>query len=157
MAFLFPTLCICYLLLIVLTYLQVKSEASKSLEIPKPGLSLKEIFRAGSDQPNLQLLKWSLIAALVALLSIVPLLGLPGAALISVFEFFNLVPSHKLQGDKMWPIAIIISVIVPMGWPLGILLRNVLTSYWNIHKPGIVKIFIFLWLMICLGIVHLLI
>jgi hypothetical protein len=62
-----------------------------------------------------------LLATALAALGVVPLLGLPGAFLLTVsLPVFGL-SEHDLHPDSGWPIAIVISLL----WPVGLLL-----GYW---------------------------
>lgn len=138
-----------YLLLLAWSYFQFRKNKEGSKEHGVQN-GFKSLIRAKSDQPDLQLLKWSVLASLAAFLSIVPLLGLPGAMLINVFSLFELVPESKLSGDNMWPVAITLSLLMPLGWPVAIAIRNTMALFWNLHYHFLVKIVIIFWFILLL-------
>jgi hypothetical protein len=147
----FPlVICALYIFFPILGYLQFKKENLSFPESQRIRLSFKELRKATFDQTALQMIKWSVYAAIAAFISLIPLLGLPGGALLSVFGFFNLIPEQKMTGDKMWPIAILVSILIPLAWPVALLVRNSLIHYWNIHNRYIVMIVILAWFIIIL-------
>ncbi len=147
---LFPFICLLYVLLPLIGYWQFRKERSATPDAQQIPLNKKRILKANSSEPSLQLIKWGLMAAVAAVVGIVPLLGLPGALLVSIYEFLGLVPSSKLSGDKMWPIAIIFTICFPLGWPLAIAMRNALPNYTKRTMPKFVRYFLLLWFIIAL-------
>lgn len=143
-------ICVLYVILPILGYWQFKKENQNLSEPQRIGLNFKMMRKATSDQPALQLIKWSVYAAIAAFISIVPLLGLPGGALLSLFGLFKLIPEHEMMGDKMWPIAILVSILIPLAWPMALLLRNSLFHYWQIRNRNIVRIVILAWFILIL-------
>jgi|GEM_PF-4902516 hypothetical protein len=74
-------------------------------------------------QQGKRLLRWGLIAPAAALLSMIPLMGLPGAVVLAVGQFLGL-GKTLLVGDKAWPAAILASLVFPLALPLGVVLKN---------------------------------
>ena len=145
MAYFLLIICVLYISFPILGYLQFKKENENLPETQRIRLSFKELRKATSDQPALQMIKWSVYAAIAAFISLIPLLGLPGGALLSLFGLFSLIPEQKMMGDKMWPIAILISILIPLGWPLAMVIRNSLLHYWKIRNKYIIQIVILAW------------
>ncbi len=143
-------ICALYVILPILGYGQFKKENQNLSESQRIGLNFKMLRKATSDQPALQMIKWSVYAAIAAFLSIVPLLGLPGGVLLSLFGLFKLIPEHEMMGDKMWPIAILVSMLIPLAWPIALLVRNALLHYWQIRNRNIVRIVILVWFILIL-------
>lgn len=70
-----------------------------------------------------KLIKWGLWAGAFALLGSFLLMGLPGALLAALYDLLGLAKGVT-QGDKLWPAAIMISLLWPLGIPLGLLLQQ---------------------------------
>lgn len=129
-------------------YLQFKSENSKIIEEQRIGFSIKDIMLSKSNPESLKLMKWGIWACILAFLSIVPLLGLPGGMLISLYQSFHLLPTNKLSGDMMWPMAILVSLVIPIAWPLALAVQITFKRYWNLQFKYTVKCVIFIWMLL---------
>lgn len=148
--FLFLPIFLLYILLPLIGFVKYHRERYSSTIMHSVQLNKKMILHADASQPNLQLIKWGLVAALIALVGIVPLLGLPGAILVSAFEFLGLVSSEKLHGDKMWPIAIFLTIYIPLGWPLALAFQNTLSKYTTLKIPKLLWLILLFWFILAL-------
>jgi len=70
---------------------------------------------------NTSLLSGSLWAVGIAAIGTFVLMGLPGALLLGLYHLLGLLPA-RIQGDRIWPAAVIISLVWPLGLPMGQLL-----------------------------------
>jgi len=86
------------------------------------------------------LLKWSLWAIAFAILGLFPLMGLPGILPLAFYELTGILRG-VLEGDKLWPAAIIVSILWPLGIPLGLSLRQLglwtQTGWVGAHGPWV--------------------
>lgn len=108
-----------YLIFPAIGFVQMQANRTVSTE-----LSADATLRAKHYQQGKRLFFWGLIAGVIALVSTVPLMGLPGGIVLSVGQIFGL-GSELLEGDKACPAAIFASLIFPLGIPLGLLFKNV--------------------------------
>lgn len=108
-----------YLIFPVIGFVQMQANRTVSTEI-----SADATLRAKHYHQGKRLFFWGLIAGVIALVSMVPLMGLPGGIVLSVGQIFGL-GSELLKWDKAWPAAIFASLIFPAGIPLGLLFKNV--------------------------------
>ncbi len=68
-------------------------------------------------------MKWSIIAAVcIAVLGFIPLMGIPGAIVLEIGQFFASffgVTLQALKGDKAWPAAIYATFFWPPSIPIA--------------------------------------
>jgi hypothetical protein len=78
---------------------------------------------------------WTLIAAGVAFLGML-LMGIPGYLLLAIPAKLGIV--QELQGDDAWPAAILTSMLWPLFFPIGILVKQHLIKigYLSYAFPG---------------------
>jgi hypothetical protein len=129
-----------YLIFPVIGFVQMQANRTVSIE-----LSADATLRAKHYQQGKRLLIWGLLAGGFAMVSVVPLMGLPGGVVLSVGQFFGL-GSELLKGDKAWPAAIFASLIFPLGIPLGLLFKNVIENNgWQRLATFSVPIVLIIW------------
>jgi hypothetical protein len=87
-----------------------------------------------------ELLKWSLWSIAFAVLGAFLFMGLPGALLIGVYSLTGII-RDKMEGDQMWPAAILASFLWPLGIPFGLLVQQLGTwAGWNLlYSHGLVS------------------
>jgi len=92
-----------------------------------------------------QVFRWGLIAIGIAVLGNMPLMGLPGMLVLAAGKLTGLLPSldDEEDGDRMWPAAIMATLIFPLGISLGVLAKSLLYPQGGIWLPGLVLV---LWL-----------
>src|SRR5689334_9632394 len=75
-----------------------------------------------------ELLVWTLVALGISVLSVL-LMGLPGALLLEIPIRLRL--CRPIKGDNAWPAALVVSVLWPIGIPVGVLVKHYLlqTAY----------------------------
>lgn len=139
---------VAYLLFPVFGFLQFKSENAQIIEEQRIRFRIRDMLRSKSDQESMRLIKWGIWACIAAFLSIVPLLGLPGGVLISVYQFVHLLPERKLSGDMMWPMAILMSIVIPLAWPLALFVKIAMKRFWNLTFKYTIEFVILIWLLL---------
>ena len=93
-------------------YAPVEAIAGQADPQPDPRyLAGKELFR------------WGLIAIGIAVLGNIPLMGLPGMLVLALGKLTGLT-ARNLEGDRVWPAAILATLIFPLGISLAVLLKN---------------------------------
>jgi hypothetical protein len=85
----------------------------------------------------------SLIAAAVIIIISLLLVGLPGALLLSLLQKIGI--GNNIQGDNVWPTAILLSIVWPFCFPAAVLVKR----YFVLHRYSFVSIgyftTIFIW------------
>lgn len=119
-------LVLAYLFFITFGFFQMRTStiaSTNQLEIP-PSVSEKTEWIWDEKKEGKKLFKWSLLALLFALAGLFPLMGLPGMLAIGFYELTGIIKKEEVEGHKMWPAAIIVSLLWPLGIPIGLLLRQ---------------------------------
>ncbi len=75
-----------------------------------------------------QLLLWGGLAALFALGGFFVLMGLPGIIAVAIYELLG-ITSGLSEGQKMWPAALMASLLWPLGIPIGIIGSQLLARF----------------------------
>jgi hypothetical protein len=85
----------------------------------------------------------SLIAAAVIIIISLLLVGLPGALLLSLLQKIGI--GNNIQGDNVWPTAILLSIVWPFSFPAAVLVKR----YFVLHGYSFVSVSyfttIFIW------------
>lgn len=97
------------------------------MNLHKPNLATVTISEDGAiaSEEYLQgkrLFHGGLLSIVFAFVSVIPLMGLPGAVVLTIGQFFGL-GKQLLEGDKAWPAAILASILFPLGISIGLLLN----------------------------------
>lgn len=135
-----------YLVFPVLGYILHTSYDSSHPKLQK--INFTNIRKSTSKEPGLQLIKWGVLAAITAFLSLIPLMGLPGAVVIQLFKFVQLLPEFTLQGDAMWPTALLLSLYMPLAWPFYLALQNATFVLFKKNIEINLLFYILIWLII---------
>jgi hypothetical protein len=94
-----------------------------------------------------------IVTAVIIIISIV-LVGLPGALLLSLLQKIGI--GNNIQGDNVWPTAILLSIVWPFCFPAAVLAKR----YFVLHGYSFVSISyfitIFIWIVFWTTIVILL-
>jgi hypothetical protein len=96
----------------------------------------------------------SLIVAAVIIIVSLLLAGIPGALLLSLLQKIGI--GNNIQGDNVWPTAILLSIVWPFCFPAAVLVKR----YFVLHGYNFVSISyfttIFIWVVFWITIVILL-
>lgn len=117
-------------------------------------INFHNIRKSTSKEPGLQLIKWGVLAALAAFLSLIPLMGLPGAMIIQLLKTVQLLPESVFEGDAMWPTAIILSLVMPLAWPFYLTLRNAAFFVFKKKIEFNLLLYILIWFFIIWLLIH---
>ncbi|MFN7116504.1 MAG: hypothetical protein ACK4TA_06860 [Saprospiraceae bacterium] len=144
MQWIYLALVLLYLLFPIVGFRQMQHHRSSSEVKATPSASYTQ---------GKQLLVWGLVAPAIALLSIVPLMGLPGGILMSAGQLFGLNPA-LFAGDKAWPAAIFASLIFPLALPLGVVLKMTAENIgWKLPLLLAIGLMLLIWGAITIGLV----
>ncbi|MBK8955243.1 MAG: hypothetical protein IPM34_06775 [Saprospiraceae bacterium] len=114
---------IVYLFFPLLAYAQYKKQKRNGLE-PDYTFQIKDLRSNAKVPESIQLMRTGIWTLVITVLSIFPLMGLPGGLLIELLHLFGILPADKLAGEDLWPAALVVSFTLPFGWPLAVLVRN---------------------------------
>lgn len=68
-----------------------------------------------------RLIKWTLISAAIAIFGMIPLMGIPGGLFIEGLKLLGLFNGSEASASTWaWPLAILMTLILPVGIPLSI-------------------------------------
>lgn len=135
-----------YFIFPILGYLQYRYELMLYPDRQPEPFRARMLFQRKPVSQAIQLMRWGFWACMISFFSIMPLMGLPGALLIGVYELTGLLPELKRSGDILWPSALLVSILAPLAWPLALLIRNALFLYWKIQIAWLVKAVIIIYL-----------
>ncbi|MBK9107654.1 MAG: hypothetical protein IPM92_04540 [Saprospiraceae bacterium] len=130
---LWPLIILVYLLFPILGYVQYKQQKSKGLE-PDYTFQTKDLRSKVKVPGSIELMRSGLWALAVTVLSIIPFMGLPGGLFIELLHFIGLLPADKFAGEDLWPMALLLSFILPFGWPLAVWFRNTTVNSFQISS-----------------------
>ncbi len=113
-----------YLLFVAIGFFQMRFLPSGgSVEISSAPAPSGNKFVWDGKKEGKRLFKWSLLALLFAILGLFPLMGMPGLLVVGFYEITGIL-SGAMEGDRMWPAAIIGAMLWPLGIPIGILAQQ---------------------------------
>jgi len=95
-----------------------------------------------------KLFKWTLIGAAIGFVGFFPLMGMPGALVMELAELIGWSPKESL-GDNTWPLAIMMSIILPIIIPVCIFTsqKMMMAGYGSI-KSIVVLTMVVSWLLV---------
>ena len=98
-------------------------------------------------QAGEKLIKWGIWAGAFALFGGFFLMGLPGALLATLYELLGLT-RDLTKGDRLWPAAVMIALLWPLGIPLGLLFQQLAGALaWQGIYPYSFWVVCILWIM----------
>lgn len=139
-----PIIILVYLLFPFIGYLQYRTQKSKGQEADYT-LKVKDLRTTIKVPASIELMRTGLWALGITVLSIFPLMGLPGGLVIELLHYTGVLASHKLAGEDLWPAALVLSFILPFGWPLAILIRNHCSHSLRISSTALFYLIFLLW------------
>jgi hypothetical protein len=89
-----------------------------------------------------QVFSWGLIAIGIAVLGNMPLMGLPGMLVVGIGKLSGVL-RKEVEGERLWPAAIMATLIFPLGISLGVLAKNLAYPQGGIWLLGLI---LTLWL-----------
>lgn len=142
---LWPIIILVYLLFPMVGYIQYKHQKNKG-QNQDYTFKMKDLRTRIKVPDSIGLMRTGIWALAFTVLSIIPLMGLPGGLFIELLHYSGLLATEKFTGEALWPMALILSFILPFGWPLAVYIRNMYAGYFQKHSSLLFWIVIGLWL-----------
>jgi hypothetical protein len=120
-AIVLTALWICFDVFSIYVFKKRQQESGIVYKIASKSKSCGLAFYAHVQPFQKEFVKWTIIALVVAFLGML-LMGIPGYLLLAIPAKLGLV--QEIQGDNAWPAAILLSMLWPVLFPLGILVKQ---------------------------------
>ncbi len=140
-------LSILYLIFPYIGYVQYRKLKKQGL-FPGYTFHLKDLRSFQNVPEPIMLIRSGFWALVIALVSIIPLLGLPGGFVLELVQSFHLFPNHEITGDEVWPAAIILSLILPLAWPLSVFSARYVKNYIKLQPKAYFLLIFLFWLVL---------
>ena len=143
---LFPLLLLAYLALPLWALWRFRNERQRGLHSGY-GFCRKHLWWGNEGPSSIASARLGVQAMLLAVLGTIPLMGLPGAAFIELAMTAGLLPREAFDGDVVWPAALALSMLMPLGWLLGsLLLRHWGKQLQSLVRKTLLILFVVLWI-----------